>query len=355
LDAKPRARIIGPESRILVTGASGFVGSKVIQTLLAMGYKKIRALVRSPDKRQNLEEKTKEFGRGNLKILCGNLLSRETCRQAVDGVSVIYHLAAGVGKSFPGCFLDSAVATRNLLDAVINTASLLRFVNTSSIAVYSNERIPRGGLLDESSDIERHIDERGEAYTYGKLKQDEIVLDYASRHQVPYVIVRPSVVFGPGRAKITDRIGSDTFGVFLHRGLSNHIPLTYIDNCAEAIVLAGLVEDIEGQVFNITDDNLPTSRRFLRSYKRHVRRFISIPVPYGIWLLFCTLWEKYSIWSGGQLPPVFNKRGCAVYWRGNTYSNRKAKEMLGWVPRIGMDEGLRRYFEYMRGPEAKKK
>jgi nucleoside-diphosphate-sugar epimerase len=355
LDSKIRDRIIGPESQILVTGASGFVGSMVVHTLLAMGYKQVRALVRSPDKRKKLEGKIKELGQGSIEILCGNLLSHETCRQAVNGVSVIYHLAAGVGKSFPGCFLDSAVATRNLLDAAITDTALLRFVNTSSIAVYSNEKIPRGGLLDESSDIERHIEERCEAYTYGKLKQDEVLLDYVARYHVPHVIVRPSVVFGPGRAKIADRIGSDTFGVFLHRGLGNRIPLTYIDNCAEAIVLAGLIKGIEGQVFNITDDDLPTSREFLRLYKRHVRRFFSIPVPYGIWLVFCTLWERYSLWSGGQLPPVFNRRGCAIYWKGNIYSNRKAKEMLGWIPRIPMEEGLRRFFAYMRETEEKKR
>ncbi len=192
-------------------------------------------------------------------------------RSAAEGVSIVYHLAAGVEKSFPGCFLNSVVTTRNLLDAVIKGQTLKRFVNISSIAVYSNEKIPRGGLMDESCEVDTKFVERWEAYTYGKAKQDEIVLEYAHKYNVPYVIVRPSVVFGPGKAKITDRIGTNTFGIFLHLGLNNRIPLTYVDNCAEAIVLAGLRKGIEGQVFNIFDDDLPTSREFLKRYKREVR------------------------------------------------------------------------------------
>lgn len=347
--------IIDPEKTVLVTGANGFIGSRVVRTLLAYGFKRVRCLARATSTSGNLEKIVGEIGRVSLDIVKGNLLSPETCRIAADGVSVIFHLAAGVEKSYPGCFLNSVITTRNLLDAAIKEPGLKRFVNVSSIAVYSNERIRRGGALDESSDIEDNLADRYEPYVYGKAKQDEIVLEYALRHNLPYVIVRPGVVFGPGKAKITDRVGSATFGVFLHKGLSNRIPLTYVDNCAEAVVLAGIKKGIDGQVFNIVDDDLPTSREFLRLYKRNVRRFISIPVPYTVWLAFCSLWEKYSRWSGGQIPPAFNRRACAVYWKGNTYPNEKAKEKLGWRPRIAMHESLKRFFDYMRDAEGKKK
>jgi nucleoside-diphosphate-sugar epimerase len=304
---------------------------------------------------RKLDDIKSKFGDSSLEIIQGNLLSREICQMSVQGVSVIYHLAAGVEKSYPGCFLNSVVTTRNLLEAAIKEQSLKRFVNTSSIAVYSNEKIPRGGILDESCEVDSKIVERCEPYAYGKAKQDEIVLAYARKFNLPFVIVRPGVVFGPGKAKITDRIGTSTFGVFLHLGLHNIIPLTYVDNCAEAIVLSGLIKGIEGQVFNIVDDGLPASREFLRSYKCRVRRFLSIPVPYPLWFFFCFIWEKYSKWSGGQLPPVFNRRGCAVYWKGNRYPNGKAKEWLGWRPKITMSESLQRFFDYMRDVEGKRK
>lgn len=336
---------------ILVTGANGFVGSQVVRTLLGLGFERIRCLVRQSSHADKLAVWARPGGQAPLEIVTGSLLSRDTCRRAVEAVSVVYHLAAGTGKSYPDCFLNSAVATRNLLDEVVRQKTLKRFVNVSSIAVYSGADIPAGGVLDESSPIERNLVERGEAYVYGKVKQDEIVLEYSARKGLPYVIVRPSVVFGPGKAKITDRVGSDTFGVFLHLGLGNTIPLTYIDNCADAIVLAGLKKGIEGQVFNIVDDDLPRSRAFLKRYKQKVRWFPSLPVPRGLWFLFCAFWENYAKRSEGQLPPVFNKRVFDVYWKGNAYSNRKAKDLLGWAPKVSMQDALERFFRYMR--EAK--
>ncbi len=341
-------RIITPTEKILITGAGGFIGTKVVQTLLEYGFANLRCFVRPTSKTGNLESVIKQSGQTNVEITQGNLVSLDDCSSAVRGVSVIYHLAAGVDKTYPGCFLNSVVTTRNLLDAAISGPGLKRFVNISSIAVYSNDKIPRGGLLDETCEVDARMLERHEPYAYGKLKQDELVLEYARNQNLPHVIVRPSVVFGPGKAKITDRVGTDTFGFFLHLGLNNTIPLTYVDNCAEAIVLAGLQEGINGQVFNIVDNDLPRSREFLRMYKSRVRRFFSVPVPYLGWLLFNSLWEKYSAWSGGQLPPIFNRRSCAVYWKGNTYSNRKAKELLGWEPRVKMNEALERFFAYMR-------
>jgi nucleoside-diphosphate-sugar epimerase len=345
--------IINKSDFVLITGANGFIGSKVFEILLEYGLTRLRCLVRSSRNLSKLK-RIANSSKAKVEFFQGNLLSRDTCQIAAKGVSIIYHLAAGVEKSFPGCFLNSVVATRNLLDAVIKEQTLKRFVNISSIAVYSNEKIRRGGLMDESCEVDTKFVERCEPYTYGKAKQDELVLEYAKKQNLPYVIVRPSVVFGPGKAKITDRIGTDTFGVFLHLGLNNIIPLTYLDNCAEAIVLAGLRKGIEGHVFNIFDDDLPTSREFLRLYKREVRSFFSIPVPYWAWLFLNIFWEKYSKWSEGQLPPVFNRKACAVYWKGNTYSNKKAKRLLGWHPKVHMGAALERFFAYMREKEGKK-
>ena len=354
LVADPGPSIVGPDDILLVTGANGYIGSRVVRSLLATGFRRVRCLTRPTSKSRNLQDIAREFSGKGLEIMTGNLLSPETCRTAAAGATVIYHLAAGVEKSFPGCFLNSVVATRNLCEAALADGALKRFVNISSIAVYSNEKIRRHGVLDESCEVDTHLVERFEPYVYGKAKQDELVLEYARDRGLPYVIVRPSVVFGPGKAKITDRIGTTTFGVFLHLGRRNQIPLTYVENCAEAVVLAGLRPGIEGQVFNVFDDDLPTGREFLRRYKRSVRRFVSVPVPYRAWSVFCSLWEKYSRWSEGQLPQTFNRRICAVYWKGNTYPNAKAKDLLGWRPKVTMDEALRRFFEYMRDTEGQK-
>ena len=339
--------IINKSDLVLITGANGFIGSKVLEILLEYGFTRLRCLVRSSRNLSKLK-RIADSSEADVQFFYGNLISSNDCMVSAKGASVIYHLAAGVGKSYPDCFLNSVVTTRNLLDSAIKQKTLKRFVNISSIAVYSNEKIRRGGLMDESCEVDNKLVERCEPYTYGKMKQDQLVLYYAKNHDLPYVIVRPSVVFGPGKAQITGRIGSNTFGIFLHLGLNNTIPLTYVDNCAEAIVLAGLRKGIEGQVFNILDDDLPRSRYFLKLYKHKVRKFLTLPVPYPAWYLFNFLWEKYSHWSEGQLPPVFNRRSCAVFWKGNSYSNKKAKELLGWQPRVPMNEALDKFFTYMK-------
>ena len=342
------------DETILITGANGFIGSKVVEILLEYGFVRLRCLVRS-DRNLNKLQHLIETSKSKIELLQGNLLSYNDCLRAAEGASIVYHLAAGVEKSFPGCYLNSVVTTRNLLEALLKERTLKRFVNISSIAVYSNEKIHRDEVLDESCEIDNKLVERWEAYTYGKAKQDEILLEYARKHNVPYVIVRPCVVFGPGKAQITSRVGIDTFGVFLHLGLNNTIPFTYVDNCAEAIVLAGLRKYIEGQIFNILDDLPPKSHEFLKLYKHNVRNFFSIPIPYRLWFFFCYIWEKYSKWSDGQLQPIFNTRRCETYWKGNQYSNKKAKELLDWHPRVTMEEALERYFVYMREAEGQKK
>lgn len=342
--------IIGKQDLILVTGAAGFIGSKVVDRLLDLGFCNLRCFVRpsrSSAKLQSLSGSVN--GTAHIEVLKGNLLSREDCVRATQNVAVILHLAAGRGeKSYPDAFLNSVVTTRNLMEASISHGYLRRFVSISSFAVYSNTNKARKRLLDESCPVEARPELRGDAYTFAKVRQDKMVMEYGDRFNIPYVIVRPGHVYGPGNEAISARVGIGTFGTFLHLGGSNTIPFTYVDNCAEAIVLAGLKPGVDGEVFNVVDDDLLSSRRFLRLYKNHVVRFKSLYLPHCLSYMLCWLWERFSIWSEGQLPPAFNRRRWHAFWKRTQYSNKKLKERLGWVPRVSMTEGLGRYFEACR-------
>src|SRR5215469_10715315 len=308
--------IIADRDLILVTGAAGFIGSRVVKALLDRGFKNVRCLVRSKGRAQKLESALAEHNQSaNVEILYGNLLSVADCSAAAKDVAVIYHLAAGAAeKSVPDVFLNSVVATRNLLAAALQQRSVKRFVNTSSFAVYDLVK-KSGRILDESCPVEPHPGPLCDAYEFAKLKQDEIVFEYAKERSLPAVTVRPGYVYGPGKSAISGRVGITTFGPFLHLGGSNLIPLTYVDNCAAAIILAGLKPGIDGEVFNILDDDLPSSREFLRLYKKNVRRFKSYYVPHVVSYTFCWLWERYSAWSHQQLPPVFNRKRWYTYWK----------------------------------------
>jgi nucleoside-diphosphate-sugar epimerase len=281
--------IISPRDRTLVTGSNGFIGAKVVQILLEYGFTNIRCFVRSSSRLEQLERIINEFadtGR-NIDVIKGDLLSREDCREAAREVSLIYHLAAGFDKSFAGAFMNSVITTRNLMDAFLKVGRPKRFVNVSSFAVYSNLKLKRGTLVDE----------------------------------------------------LNGRVGIDTFGFFVQVGGSNCLPLTFVDNCADAIVLAGLKPGIDGETFNVVDDELMSSRQFLNAYKK-VNRFRSIRLPYSFAYGMCSLWEKYSEWSKGQLPPVFNRRRCAAEWKPMRYSNSKLKQRLGWRPRVPMNQAI---------------
>jgi nucleoside-diphosphate-sugar epimerase len=343
--------IVTRDDLILVTGAGGFVGVSVVDMLLSYGYTRLRCLVRPSTQMRRLLAVLHRHG-ATVEIMEGNLTSPSLCAEAVKDVSIVYHLAAGVDKSYPGAVLNSVVTTRNLLNALVGLRRFKRFVNVSSFAVYDPEATRRGELLSEAAPLDPDPVRRGEAYAYGKVKQDVLVFHYEKEHKIPVVTMRPGSVFGPGRFGVTGRVGIDTFGIYLHLGGSNRIPLTYVDNCADAIVLAGLVRGAEGQIFNIVDDDLPTSRAFLKGYKKAVGQFPSIPVPYPISYALSILWEKYSRWSEGQLPPVFNRSRAMTEWRGNTYSNQRMKDVLKWTPRVPMSNALRAFFEFQaKAPE----
>ena len=333
--------VAGPDDWILVTGSSGFIGAKVVETLFEFGFSRLRCFVRPSSRLERLEKVLSRFdARKNVELISGDLVSREDCQKAAKGVSIIYHLAAGTEKSFAGAFMNSALATRNLIDEFLEFGQPKRFVNVSSFAVYSNLKLKHGALLDETCAVEDAPQERFDAYCFGKLKQEEVVREYGNRHGLPYVTLRLGTVFGPGRRDLSGRVGMDTFGFFMHVGGSNLLPLTFIDNCAEAIVLAGLRPGVDGEIFNVVDDELLTSGEFLRAYKKRVNPFFVVRIPYFLADGLCRLWESYSKSSKGQLPPAFNRRRCAAEWKRNRFSNQKLKEHLDWRPKVSMEDAM---------------
>lgn len=338
------------DDRIVVTGGAGFIGRRVVANLVERGFRNIACLTRQAG---NPDEIASEIGGsqavGRLNIVSGNLLVRNDCDNLVKGAKVVYHLAAGrSSKAFSDAFLNSVVTTRNLLDACSEVVDMERFVNVSSFTVYTNRNNPSRRMLDEQCPVEEKPADRGSAYTFAKSKQEEMVAAYADRKKFDIVTLRPGVVYGPGNENIHGRVGIGTFGVFLHLGGSNKIPFSYVDNCAEAVVLAGLVEGVNGEVFNVVDDQLPSSRQFLRLYKKQVKRFRSIYVPRWASYCFCSLWERYSRWSNWQLPNAFNRNEWHVSWKKTVYANDKLKKRLGWAQKIPTSKALEIYFESCR-------
>ncbi|MDH3197924.1 MAG: NAD(P)-dependent oxidoreductase [Candidatus Krumholzibacteria bacterium] len=330
---------------VLVTGAGGFLGRAVVARLAADGGARVRCLVRTSAQCASLEARLGAEAAARVEICVGNLLSRGDAARAVEGVDTVYHLAASLRGSPADIFLNTVVASDSLLRALDpqpDTAVAL----VSSLGVYGVAGLPSGSRIDEQTPLEPHP-ERRDVYSHAKWRQEKLFRDWRDATGRRLVILRPGVIYGPGGAPMSARVGLNLFGLFLHLGGSSLLPLTYVDNCADAVAIAGRADGGAGEAFNVVDDGPITSRQYLRRYRRHVERRPFIRVPYALMqcLSRSTVW--YHRHARGQLPAVFTPYKTASLWKGMRFDNAKLKR-LGWRPSVPPEEGLARAFAYLR-------
>ena len=331
--------------KALVTGATGFLGSALVERLLAHGDQRLRCLVRTGSDRARLDALA-EAHPSSVEPFVGSLSSTAAAAAAIDGVDIVYHLAASLAGAPADMFLNTVVTSKNLLEAVAAAGRPIKIVLVSSFGVYGVADLPRGGMVDESTPVEPHP-ERRDVYSQAKLRQEKLFREYQALLGFPLVVLRPGVIYGPGGSRISVRVGLDLAGIFLHLGGDNLLPLTYVDNCAEAIAVAGESDAANGQTYNVVDDDLITTRDYLRRYRAEVKALRAVPVPYAALALGSHLVQRYHRWSKGQLPAIFTPYKTATSWKGNRFSNERLKA-LGWRPLISTDEGLRRAFDHYK-------
>jgi len=331
--------------KVLVTGASGFLGTAVFEQLLAHGYADIRCNVRRKAKIPMLSAFASRYPSAHVEYCVGNLKRHDDADRAVAGVQLIFHLAAGKSGAAADLFMDSVAASRNLLDAV-GGRKPMRIVLVSSFGVYGIAELDRGALVNEQTVLERHP-ERRDHYSHSKLRQEQLFWEYQQRNGFELVVLRPGVIYGPGGGHFSNRIGLTIGKWQLNLGGRNLLPLTYVENCAEAVVIAGTHERAAGQVYNVHDDSLPTCREYLRAYKKHVKNVRSISVPYIGLKLLSRMLTKYHQHSKGQLPAIFTPYKVATTWAGNQFDNSKLRS-IGWHQLVSTEEGLRRSFAAFR-------
>ena len=337
--------------KILITGAGGFLGKAIVERLLAHGQMDLRCMLRDTSKARGLQEIAARYPGANLEFVAVNLRNLTEIGPAVSGCAMVIHAAAALKGSPAEMFMDSVVASRNLLEAVVNELRPMRVVLVSSFGAMGIAEMPRGAMVDETTPLERHP-ERRDVYSHSKLRQEQLFWEYRDKYGFELVVLRPGVIYGPGGGHFSNRVGLSLFGRFLHLGGKNLLPLTYVDNCAEAIVVAALHEGADGQIYNVVDDDLVTSAQYLALYKKKVKPVRSIPVPYSALMWGSRMIERYSERSRGQLPPIFTPYKTRAMWGGNQFSNAKLKS-IGWSPLISTREGLERSFAALRAEPEK--
>lgn len=332
--------------KVLVTGANGFLGVFVVERLLARGWTGVRCLVRAGSNRKRLDAVLARHPGADVEIVAGSLGSKSDAAKLLDGVELVLHLAAGLSGPAADIFLNTVVSSKNLLDAVVERPTPPRVLLISSFGVYGVANEKPGFLLDENAPLEQTPEQR-DHYSHAKLRQEQLFAEYRRKHGLAYCVLRPGVIYGPGGGAFSARVGIGLPGVFLFLGGKNVLPLSYVENCADAICIAAEKARFDGDVYNVHDDELITADDYLRRYLKEVGPLRVVRSPLPATMLLSRAVEWYHRHSKGQLPAIFTPYKTRTMWKGNRFSNAKL-HTLGFVPIVSTEEGLRRTFEYLR-------
>ena len=320
----------------VVTGATGFLGKRLVRSLCREGAF-VRCLVRPSSDTGALREFLGPAWR-QVEIVRLTLSDRAACVAALAGVDVVYHAAAGLTGSTSTLFLNTVIPTRVLMDAALE-AGTGRFVLVSSLGVYGTAALPAGSAIDESSPIEPEPHLR-DPYTYSKVVQEQAAWEFHRERELPLVVVRPGVIFGLERGVLSGRVGLQVGGWMVQMGGRQTLPYTFVENCADAIALAGLAQGIEGQAFNIIDDDPPTAVRLMKMLKAAGCRPRTIRIPGGLIGGLSGLYEWYHRYSRGQLPGVITRYRSASMWKKLRFTNERARKHLGWQPVVAFHDAF---------------
>jgi nucleoside-diphosphate-sugar epimerase len=331
--------------KILLTGGTGFLGPHVLDKLLASGETDIRCLVRVGSSRARIDEVLQKRN-ATVEVTGGSLTSPQAAAKLLDGVDVVYHVAAALKGQPADMFANTVVSSKNLLEGILLQGRPIKVVLVSSFSVYGAGDLPPGAVVDESTPLEPRPEKR-DLYGQCKLRQEQLFWEYHRGKGIPLTVLRPGVIYGPRGSALSSRIGLKMPGIFLFMGGDNLLPLTYVENCAEAIVYAGRHAPGKGEVYNVLDDDLMSCREFFRRYTREVEPLRSVTLPYPLLKAASSLVERYHHYSRGQLPAILTPYKVAAIWKGTTFDNQKLKA-LGWRPTISTEEGLRRTFDDLR-------
>jgi predicted dehydrogenase/nucleoside-diphosphate-sugar epimerase len=327
-DIESRYVAVAPAD-VLVTGAAGFLGRKVVDALRAKGQR-VRVLVRNP-------AAAAKFG-PDVQVLIGDLGDPRAVDHAVDGVDIVYHVGAAM-RGGPRAFEAGTVwGTRNVIDACLKHDTK-RLVYVSSMSVFDHAGRNLAERMTENSTLEPHPNWRG-AYTQTKLTAETAVVDAIREKGLRAVVIRPGQIFGPGAERVTPNGTIALAGRWLAIGEPTQtLPLVYVDDVVDALLLAGESDAALGHVINVVDPATTTQQNYLDRAKRKLGselRVMRVPVKvfmglaYGVELLGKALKRDVPLtrYRVRSLRPLSN------------FDLTEARTRLGWEPRVGLARGL---------------
>lgn len=318
--------------KVLITGATGLVGSHVAESLTREGVT-TRALVRSTSPLSG----TSHLHSLGVELSLGDVTDAASVERAMQGVSHVVHCAAMVGDWGPAepYRRTNVLALDNLVAAAKKGPEFQRFVMISSLGVYE----PRDHYKTDEN-VPLTLD-GFDPYTRTKAESEERMRQVA--RDLPVVILRPGFVYGPRDRQVLPRLATTLRkGAFFYFGDGQQLlNNTGARNIAHAVGLALRANVPSGEVFNITDDPLATRRQFIGT----VARLLGLPEPTRHLPLAIA---KPLAWSldrsfrlfGAKDAPLLSMARYKFLALNLEYSIEKAKRVLGYRPVIGLQEGL---------------
>ncbi len=317
--------------RYFITGATGFVGSHLAEACVGRGDT-VRTLAR-------LGSDTGPLERLGVSIHRGDLTDRDEVRQALDGAEVVVHCAAKVGDWGPveDYRAVNVEALRGLLEAC-RGRPLRRFVHLSSLGVYA-ARHHHG--TDETEPLPAsHMD----GYTQTKVEAERLVLQYHREHEIPVVVLRPGFIYGPRDRTVLPKL-VDTLRQRKFRWLGGGkkaLNCIYVGNLVDAIFLAVEKPGAVGQIYNLTDGELVSKRRFIEALIKGLNLPQPKPVGLPLWLARLLAWnmERQARQQNAPNPPRLTQARLKFLGLNLDFSIEKAKRELGYQPRVNFEQGI---------------
>lgn len=309
----------------LVTGASGGLGSAVVERLRSEGHR-VRVMVRK------LPAQPKE----GIEYARGDLADPEAVDRAVRGAACVIHVGAAMKGGWPDHQGGTIEGTRNVI-AACRKHGVGKLVHTSSLSVIDWAGGSAGSAVDESTPFEGRAEERG-AYTQAKLEAEKLVAA-AATSGLPSVIIRPGQIFGRKIPLMTAAVARRAAGRALVLGDGEmQLPLVYIDDVVDALVMAAKSNLKGGEVIQIVDPEPWTQNQVLAEVNGSAAKVLRVPRA-AVFALGRA--SELALGLIGKKSPVAPYRlASALALR--TFDSSRAQKLLGWNPRVGVREGIRR-------------
>ncbi len=313
--------------RVFITGACGFIGRALYERYAADGHEVLGCdLLADPE-------------RG---VVAGDVAQTGAWQDHAAGCDLVLHTAATVSFRLERpeeIWRANVLGTANAL-AAAERGGAKRFVHFSSVTVFGFD-FPHG--VDEGYPVHNTY----MPYPDTKIASEQVVLQAHLDGRVPCTIVRPGDVYGP-RSRAWALIPAEmirkrrlTLPGF---GRGMHSPV-YIDNLLDGVVLAGAAKQAAGQVFTLSEGIAVPYREFFAPYADLIgTRLVTVPTPLAMGA--ASVIQRVARLTTGE--NEINTLAVRYLLRTGTYSNEKARRVLGWEPRVGLQEGLERTVAWLR-------